>query len=368
MSREPDPALRAAWRQAQSEFAALLEAVGATETTITHVVRLNPKKVLSFNEFARWISSTTEGEGVWARLLTENDEGNLLGHAMPVKRGHPTAAMMFPWVEIHTLLAAWWITTSWRSMQLARAASELANRGEVIAAAACVRPLVETAAAFWVDSQKMATIWARVKTSGPPTIERGLLVERAEMMTILNEIFWGAKFNERAPVLKQIWGQLNRTNVIGQIERLARACGGDLESDYQWLCNTVHPSIGNTLVFGGPIVQHRNNMMGLAMVRYRRSAEFARDEPRDSSTIEDATASAASRSLAVLTSTADAALRLVDDVGLTTGAPGIARDAYWRNLSPSSRNALCPCHSGLKVKQCSHSWGAQPPVIPTSFR
>jgi hypothetical protein len=68
------------------------------------------------------------------------------GFAMPVARWRPEDAPVFPFVEIHTVLVAWWLTTAWRTRQLARAASALADSKDAIAAAACVRPLVETAA------------------------------------------------------------------------------------------------------------------------------------------------------------------------------------------------------------------------------
>lgn len=51
-------------------------------------------------------------------------------------------------LEAHSFLVAWWLVNAWRSRQLARAARSLFDAGETIAAAACVRPLVETAAAF----------------------------------------------------------------------------------------------------------------------------------------------------------------------------------------------------------------------------
>lgn len=60
---------------------------------------------------------------------------------------------------------------------------------------------------------------------------------------------FGAKFDDRVPDEKALWGRIERTNVMGQIDKLAKATGTDLQREYQWLCNTVHPSLGNMLGF-----------------------------------------------------------------------------------------------------------------------
>src|SRR5437870_5348525 len=63
----------------------------------------------------------------------------------------------------------------------------------------------------------------------------------------------------------------------------------------------------------------------------------------------------------------DAALRIIDDIGLTTRAPLVAREVYWRNITQSARNDPCPCRSGRKGKRCIHEWGDSGPEFPSTF-
>lgn len=63
----------------------------------------------------------------------------------------------------------------------------------------------------------------------------------------------------------------------------------------------------------------------------------------------------------------DAALRVVDDVGLTTGAAELADFDYWRAIKPAARNEPCPCRSGQKAKNCGHEWGGPAPAVPSTF-
>ena len=66
-------------------------------------------------------------------------------------------------------------------------------------------------------------------------------------------------------------------------------------------------------------------------------------------TIQDAIARAATFSVDVLERTLNDALKVIDDIGLTTKAPVMASFDYWRNLTAKG-NAICPCRSGRKAK------------------
>jgi hypothetical protein len=71
----------------------------------------------------------------------------------------------------------------------------------------------------------------------------------------------------------------------------------------------------------------------------------------------------------VLEKSLDDALKVIDDIGLTTKAPLMASFAYWRNLvaKREARNASCPCRSGRKVRRCLHRWTDPAPSVVERF-
>jgi hypothetical protein len=78
------------------------------------------------------------------------------------------------YVEVHSRLVSWWLTNAWRSEQLARATWQLADSEQIIPAAACARSLIETAAAFWVDTRNVSELWRSIKIEAAedaPTVE-----------------------------------------------------------------------------------------------------------------------------------------------------------------------------------------------------
>jgi hypothetical protein len=84
-------------------------------------------------------------------------------------------------------------------------------------------------------------------------------------------------------------------------------------------------------------------------------------------TIQEALARAACFAVNVLERTLVDALRIIDDVGLTTKAPTMASFPYWRNMVQRSGSAPCPCRSGRKTKHCLHRWEDAPPIVAARF-
>jgi hypothetical protein len=143
---------------------------------------------------------------------------------MPVAGNDLTRVPMFFFVEIRTQLIAWWLTTAWRTRQLATAALSQFAADNVITSAACTRPLVETAAASWVDGRKLAAIWDETKRAGPPWSDEEAGARYLRMMAVINEVSWGAKFDDRAPGWERRRSELiGRSIVLGAIDKLARA-------------------------------------------------------------------------------------------------------------------------------------------------
>jgi SEC-C motif len=227
----------------------------------------------------------------------------------------------------------------------------------VVPAAACARSLIETAAAFWVDARKFGELWQSIKVR---TAEYEPDVAHwHELRMQIWRMMWGGRFDDKVPDWKKWSELLPRTNVLGLIEKLQRATSDLLQRDYQWLCNVVHPSVGNMFTFAAPMASHVSKTVALQYVAPF-GIHFERNGRRHyENTVEEALARSAVLAVAVLHETLDAALRIVDDVALTTGAPAMASFSYWRMISQRSRNAPCPCRSGKKAKNCLHGWAQQ---------
>jgi hypothetical protein len=151
------------------------------------------------------------------------------------------------------------------------------------------------------------------------------------------------------------------------VEKLARASNQSLQSDYQWLCNTVHPSLGNTLVFASPMMMHETQTHSINWFARFPLSIRGRGAPVQERTVEEAVVRGAVRAVEILEAVLGDALRVVDDIGLTTGAAQIATYSYWRSFSQGDRNERCPCRSGRKVKHCPHDWRTDAPEIREAF-
>jgi hypothetical protein len=369
LRRDPDAevaALWLEWQHAETQLIAFLDEVGATEDAHTVAVRILPKRISSARSFAAELAPLTRADGAWQFVTTRAGDGSQMGFAMPVAEVSDDP-LAFLFTEAHTLLVVWWLNSVWRVRQLATASSRLAASDAQIAASACVRPLVETAAATWVDGRTIANAWSDIKKAGVPSTGPEANDRRVALLQVLTHAMMGAKFDDRATSLKATWGRFERTNVLGQVEKLAKVAPGDLEADYQWLCNTVHPSLGNFLVFSAPPFMHATQTH---IIQWFAGKPIQIQSARGSDaerTVALAMARAAATSLRSLRITLDAALHVIDDVALTTGAPRFARQPYWRNVTRPSPYEPCPCRSGKKAKRCVHEWGLEGPAMERPF-
>jgi len=360
------------WHRASSRLDQLLTSLEVQESTHTVELHLRPVRVNTAESFVRDLGRKTASSGEQWLYFTLRSNGDRYAMALPVASSPPPAAASLAlYVEVHSRLVAWWLTYAWRARQLSAATETLASADQAIAAAGCGRALLETAAAFGVDARKVADIWREAKAAGQPNLDRDTVAFRQQFIERLNEVQYGGKFDAKAPEAAEVFGRYPRTNVLGAIEKLAKRYRGDLQTDYQWLCNTIHPSLGTALVFAAPPLVHETGMVmqrWLAGVPLRIDSHAAFDEAEFvERSIASATARAAIAALNVLTLTLDAALRVIDDIGLTTGAPGFADFAYWHMLKRGGRNDPCPCRSGQKSKNCIHEWSAPAPAVPESF-
>lgn len=350
LERGISASLLANWRATAATFEALLCGLGVDEETQTTEILLRQVPIENPEQFATDLAAQTAGYGEYWLCFTLTDG---TARALPIARPLPRAsASLGLYVEIHTRLIAWWLTYAWRATQLQLAACASASADQAIPAATCARALLETAAAFWVDARKLANIWSAAKAAGKPTLDAPTIAVRQRFIDHLNEVQFGAKFSDKAPEAAEVFGRQPRGNVLTAIEKLAKQYTGDLHTDYQWLCNTAHPSIGTALVFSAPPLGHETGthlqrwFAGVPLTaRWLHDDGFDEEKFRDRS-VPAATARACIAALEVLTLTLDTALRLIDDIGLTTGAPGLAEFTYWRALTPGARNEPCRCRSG----------------------
>jgi hypothetical protein len=110
---------------------------------------------------------------------------------------------------------------------------------------------------------------------------------------------------------------------LTQIDKLARVTDYPLQHDYQWLCNVVHPSVGGFAVFSDPPISDDRETHALIRIskEVRRNKLHLEDAPETGSVIiEEVLARMAILAVEVLEKTLDGALRVIDDIALTTKA------------------------------------------------
>lgn len=356
--------LRSAWVEREGALCDFMKSLGASNVPGTQAVMLCPVSTSdvkrTFQELKKY--SHVGGWGVIIRKTEQVDVNEI--YTLPTKVVSKNTQHLFPYIEVHSGLVAWWLTSAWRSNELSKAAWLHGNEGSLIAAAACVRALLETAAAFWCDAQEIAKIWERVKPIGADAV----LEAHREFVNALAKVQYGGKFNERVPELNRTWGMIERKNVLSQVEKLDRAVPQRrLQENYQILCNTVHPSVGGTLAMSGSGVMHESGThillwFGPTGVNYRDEISAMNPEP----IVLDAIVLAAVTAVEVMCKALDDALRLIDDVGLTTRASKLSTFDYWRKLVPQPKQ-LCPCRSGRISRNCAHLWDKPAPVISKIF-
>ncbi len=356
------------WRSTDNQIARFLDEVGLTGEEHNQALYIFPKPTRNIESSIEELRIATADDGIWCFLGGEGDGKHTL-IAWPVAdRVDPRKIQKIQlamYVEVHSRLVSWWLTNAWRSEQLARAAWGLGDSEQIVPAAACARSLLETAAAFWIESRKLGELWREVKVE---TAQQGPKLKHWHDLTMqIWLMMWGAKFDNKVPDLAKTYELFPRSNILGQIEKLHRATSDSVQRDYQWLCNAVHPSIGSMLTFAAPMMIHETGTHGFQFVAPFSTHIEGNGETAAEITVDEAVARSATLAVTVLLQTLDVTLRIVDDVALTTGAPMMASFKYWRMVSQKSRNSLCPCRSGRKAKNCPHGWAEEPPRVPERF-
>lgn len=353
------------WQQADEALHNLLDEVQADHRAHVTMVTIAKNSYASYQDLGARLAAARLAPGTqWSYLTGRDPDGNLIAMALPVSQlATASDAVQFPSVMAHTWLVAWWLCTAWRVRELARAARTLMLSAERISAAAVARPLLETTASFWVDGARIHGAWATAKMANKKPPDR----QGFDVWTPLIEIGRAALYGGRFKPTREEERYLKRApyrQVMDDLDELVGALGPsgpDLSSAYQWLCNTVHPSMGNLRVFQAPDLMHSTGTYVLTPLGAMPLQIEGPDGVARETTVEEAVTHALEVSLQVLTMCLDSSLRAIDDLGLTTHAGEITAWNYWRALKRPDRNASCPCRSGRKAKACIHRWGEAPP-------
>jgi hypothetical protein len=366
LSKSLDVELAKHWLSADGQITQLLREVGLTGEEHSQALYIFLKDSANVRQTIDEIRAATANDGSWFYITLKHDDENRV-MAWPVADHTSRKKMVLSlYVEVHSRLVSWWLTNAWRSDQLARATWQLADSQQIVPAAACARSLLETAAAFWVESKKLGELWRSIKIQ---TAQDGPKRQHLRDLSIqIWTMMWGGKFDNRVPDWVGWSKLLPRANVLGLIDKLTRATSELVQRDYQLLCNAVHPSVGNMLAFAAPMLAHRTGTVAFQYVAPFGTYIEKDGQKHAETTIEEALARSAVLAVAVLRETLDVTLRIVDDVALTTEAPTMASFRYWRMVTQKSRNVPCPCRSGKKTKNCPHAWTEQSPQVAERFR
>lgn len=360
------------WLAEHQHLMSFLDALGVTKDVENWLIRLIPLGIESPQELQDEVRRHTEGDGDWATAVYVDELGQTgspyFAVAMPLaKEADPQFLSYFPYVEVHSAVIAWWLMTAWRVRQLAEACLDLVNADALIPAAACSRSLLETAASFHSDACKFERTWLKIKRSGTPDT-----LDHYRITAPIREALFGAKFDEKTPALQARF-PVKRTSTYTDIERIDRLGFEGLLDDYAWLCNTVHPSLGNYRTFtakplpGATLPSYTATFMSGNSRPPSWASEIVMDE-----TVPRAIDRATSLALRIMTYNLDAVLRLADDLALTTKAPPLSRLAYWGIAKPpADQSESCPCRSGRTWAECekkSHRWGAAESPAPPIYK
>jgi hypothetical protein len=359
--------LREAWDASKSLLAELVQRLDIPTDVSSQALFINAQATDdpdgTIREFAR--NMTPEEQVTYLTIPTMEGKSHRV-MIVPSKNSQSKNAHLVPFIEIHSRLVAWWLTTTWRSLDLAQSTWELTDADRVISAAACSRALLETAAAFWCAAKEMSEIWNAIKLNGL-TRDSGLRGWH-ELNSWIWRTTYGAKFDSRSPDLEKAWKKLSSTNVVTYIDKLAKAVPKiDLQTKYQWLCNTVHPSCGGTFAMSTPLATHASGAHAFAWFAPFPIHMESRGGHVAERTVHEAIATLSIVAVRVIVQTLDDSLCIIDDLGLTTGAAKLATFAYWRQLQVATRKQRCPCRSGLTFEKCRHHWKEPSTSIRSNF-
>jgi len=303
-----------------------------------------------------WVSTARARDEAWAYLASADkttilaiDEVTMAGDA------DHSAAVVYP--EIHMRLVSWWLVHAWRSVDLLQDTLDSLGNWRITSSAVTARAVIEEAGCLADEAIKLTSAWSTAKSISAVGFTRALAV-RESLIPMINQAAFGSRL-KRSPTKAQA------TNVLTYVKKLASATKNEQYAKwYDWLSDAAHPAFGARIALGASPLAHES---GAVVVRYYARSpmhlESASGEKIDlPSTIALDAADATIAAGTVICSLLQQALRVVDDVGLTTAASTYTTRQYWRDFKPVRGSRQCPCGRG-KWGQCGHRWGSPAPNV-----
>jgi hypothetical protein len=260
--------------------------------------------------------------------------------------------------DIHSVVVAQCLLKGWRVEQLVDSLVFALSRWSITGAALATRALVETAAAWFVESGQILDTWKELRKRRVAQ-QRDAIEIRRELAKACGQIAWGT----RLPSIVKANPGRQRTNILTLVQKAAKALDRPaLWSDYEILCDAVHPSWGAAECFF--------EEAGFAAETLRTRVLLNRDAiGQVNVTDKDAVRPGSPLSGVILTNSAFATRRLATDLRrfhvftrdvCLTGRVHLLSDLdYWGIVTQTGSYALCACGSGKKSRFCRHDFGRE---------
>lgn len=271
----------------------------------------------------------------------------------PLQTGPDLAALFF---DYHSILASHVLLRGWRVHQLIEGLVTALASWNITVAAASARGLIETACAWFVESNEIADKWKSITKMSIEDLDT-LLAARSELASSLIQVFAGT----RLPALLKIDKSFERRNVLTFIKKTAKTLEyAALIEHYEELCDAVHPSFGGTEMFWAEVGINEETRQARVLL-----SRTAAGQPGDKRTQPIVPGSGLI--FTILSSATWACERLLSDlqqfeifcrdVCLTCRIHTLEELDYWAVVSPTGLYEPCACGSGKKTRFCIHEFG-----------
>lgn len=304
---------------------------------------------------------------VWERMAAADDDSWVFAAGRGKTRAvdgpsslgmrNPVGAVVFP--PLHSQLVGWWLFHAWRSIDLLKAGLDASASGTTTIAAITSRALIEELGCLVTEVRLVQKAWEAAKLADVTPVRRAELVTDALGPTM-------ARMEAASRMSARLPKAPIATNVLTYVQKLDKLSKSSKFSDwYDWLSDASHPAFGARLVYVTNPMRHAS---GATTIRFHSRSPLhlvgARgDRVEFTYDIDDRSRAALETCGSLLVEHLYAALKLVDDFGLTTTAPALTKRDYWRNLLPALSGDACPCGCGPWAKSL-HAWGSPAPSVP----
>lgn len=283
----------------------------------------------------------------WVFLKAADGRALFFDEASQVGHERPDLATVYP--ELHSRLAAWWLTHAWRITELGADASTFILDWRLASGAVVTRALLESVAAMAHEAAAIGRGWASAKAE-PNSFNRSLTVRRLVGLP-LARAFRGSR-------LEGVSETLRAPNVLTQLEKLKKLTGEeDVLRWYDILSEASHPSAYSKILYASQLHVHDSRAIARAWYAQMPMVSVSADTRTPSELPQDV-ALAATAAQEWAHTIVLASRRIVDDFGLTTQAARFTDAEYAGRQFSTAVEGACACGCNGDV---SHQWGAPSP-------